>query len=277
MLSRRALFLLCMLLSAKSLALPFFPSAPDGFPQGNYYEKCAECRFEGDILSCHCPGDRNRVYKRTLDMSVCPKPIAGVYRGVLFCDEDAKIRDGAEVPPKLPEPVISEYEGELPEGDYQDYCNQCRIVDGSLVCSCIIDGWIWDGLHEVSLPLASCKDLSQIDYLGGHLFCSFNEFMTFSKLNSTCKNCTFDGKQLDCIRCEKSKCGWSSTDIKMKLNIVSASFSEVRSCIRPIKNCNGTIRCGECNPLDHSDEFQWNRPFYGTSPKYGYCYPNAPF
>lgn len=267
---------ICLLLMASSST---FADAP--LPEGNYTETCSSCTFDGNKLTCYCPAPDKNEYRRTLDMDLCSRKTVVVKRGLLVCSDEPVVSTEDEKPARTRRRILEEDpRNELPDGDYKTYCKDCRMVEGSLECSCVIEsGWwsYWDAWYDASLPLQSCKDPNKVTYAGGLLFCSLQDLLKFHELDKTCRNCRMIGDVLRC-ECDKSPCGWSKKDRKLQLHInKKAQMNDFRSCNGPLINCNGTLRCGECSILDHSDEFQWKRPVNGTHPAKGYCFPASPF
>ncbi|WP_062260052.1 hypothetical protein [Endozoicomonas arenosclerae] len=270
---RYLLFLLCAYTSF-GWAMLEIPFSSSDWPKGNYQKDCKDCRIDDGRLSCSCEAPDNKFYNRSLDLSLCTLDTVSVRRGVLFCETDLSL-----VPE--PEEVIEEDTSEpiepiegLPKGDYLRYCSECRVEDGVLDCRCKIGGWVWDSYYKVSLPLASCEEPDRVLYAGGLLFCSLHELLEFHGLTNRCNDCRLANGKLIC-RCQKTRCGWSSTDIKKGRNITRSSLPSMQNCTSAINNCNGKLRCGECWSWDYSDETVLSRPVEGRNPKHGYCYPDS--
>ncbi|MGI9280161.1 MAG: hypothetical protein ACR2PX_11110 [Endozoicomonas sp.] len=273
---RHLLFLLWTL-SSFSWAILDVPFYESGWPKGDYQKSCKECRLEENRLFCSCEAPDKKFYKRSLDLSLCSFDIVSVRKGILHCETDLSV-----VPD---DPIVEEFEedfsgpmdlsDDLPLGSYRNYCESCSIEDGSLECSCKISGWFWDSFYKASLPLESCDESDRILFSGGLLFCSLDHFLSFHGLNTSCRDCKLlKGGKLSC-RCNKTPCGWSSTDIKKGRNKVVAELNAIQNCSAEINNCNGTLRCGECWAWDYSDQTLLSRPVEGRHPRHGYCYPDS--
>ncbi|KEQ16557.1 hypothetical protein [Endozoicomonas numazuensis] len=274
----RHLILLLLILPSFSWAMLEVPFYQSGWPKGDYQKNCKECRLEDNRLICSCEAPDKKFYKRSLDLSLCSLNIVSVKKGILHCETDLSfIPDDPVVEDDLEEEFsdsIDPADG-LPLGSYRNYCEPCSIEDGILECSCKIDGWFWDSSYKATLPLESCEESDKVLYSGGLLFCSLDSFLSFHELGSSCRNCKLlKGTKLSC-RCDKTPCGWSSTDIKKGRNKVAASLSSIQNCSAEIKNCNGVLRCGECRTWDYYDQTVLSRPVEGKHPRNGYCYPNS--
>ena len=159
-----------------------------------------------------------------------------------------------------PDPEMQEMvnQGELPRGDYINYCRNCRIEDGRLACEC--DTGAWFSSAKATIGLDSCGPSDSITYHRGTLMCQ-QHFERISSSFGGCSDCTVNGNSVSCD-CNRTPCQWSREDINKGRRTITSTLGEFRFCLSRIVNCNGQLRCGGCGLFDYHEEY--NRPYEGT-------------
>lgn len=146
----------------------------------------------------------------------------------------------------------------LPEGDYKEYCSNCRIENNRLVCDCNT-GSLWSGTIRASTELGLCKKGEGITYRYGTLMCQ--DRLQRSLYIYKCRSCKIEGNDLTC-KCDRTPCQWSQEDRNKDLHINTSTLSNFRYCDSAIVNCNGILRCGKCGVFDYYEEY--SRPYEGS-------------
>ena len=240
-----------------------------GLPGGDYKNKCKNCRIDNDgLLVCYCPVAKDRratkYFSRSLDTDMCTRWAVKLVKTYLVCDEQYATEAAPKVDYSEDTPPLLETKEDLPPGDYRYYCTQCTVSSkNQLSCSCKIPGIIFNSWYNASLSLDSCPSLENIAYANGQLYCDNKEMLnTIGSFTESCRNCTIQGDNLYCL-CDKTQCDWSHRDVTKGRNRQRAVLPNFRNCSSQVINCNGYLRCGECNFTDFWDESR--RPKEGHS------------
>ena len=198
----------------------------------------------------------------TEDGEVIPEP-----EDVVFTPDEDDVsappedKAPASEPEAQPEPdpeLLEEIKlGNLPVGDYIQYCNSCRIENGRLYCEC--DDGSYFSSAKPSIDMNRCGRNGTVTYYRGALMCQ-RDFLNITQSLGGCSNCTVDGNAVTCI-CKRTPCQWSRRDLDAGRRNKESSLEGFRFCTSQIVNCNGQLRCGGCRFYDYYEEYR--RPYEG--------------